>query len=171
MADYSHASLCEAAFDGFREDMERLLEDGADLQETQIFSALPYAALSGKLSTLKTLLDRGAVVDAKTPGGSTPLHFAVLGALGCRDGDDSIEVVQMLLDAGADVHARDRSGKTPVDHAPRTYEGEQVAAVLHAAMHRAEFAAFAMGQHARLGAASLVLGLEPELVRMILDQA
>ncbi len=101
---------------------------------------LDAAVLKGDLAMVRMLADRGADVNAKTPGGATPLHDAALkgyeqiaavlmehGAqVNARDGYGATplhdaamgghtSLVQLLLDRGADVNAREtESGATPI---------------------------------------------------------
>jgi hypothetical protein len=77
---------------------ERLGEDGATLLST--------AALYGQLDVAKSLLERGAKVDATNSDGNTPLHVA---AFLCRT-----EIVQLLLEKGASVSQKNSRGETPV---------------------------------------------------------
>jgi len=99
-----------------------------------------------------------------TQDGRTPLHEAA--ARG------RLEVVQMLLENGADFLARTDAGESPEGLA--TARGQtQVAALLGAvaeeADRRVRWGAFAMGQHQRLGARSLVQGLDADVAHMILN--
>ena len=73
--------------------------------------------------------------------------------------------MRILLDAGADVTARDSDQRTPRDLA--TLHPEVVAMLRAEELMRS--VAFAMGHQERLGVASWVLRLDPELVRMVLD--
>ncbi|KAJ1480439.1 ankyrin repeat-containing domain protein [Baffinella frigidus] len=155
-----------ATWQGSEANVLMLLERGADINAATNTGSTPLlrAAWVGADSMVKSLLDNGADVQIKGEFGYSPLHCAV------RRGDVSLVVVQMLLDKGADVHARSSSGQTPEDLASGPRKAE-VAVALHAAMLKAKCAAFVWGQHERLGAASLVLALEPELVRMIYHTA
>jgi ankyrin len=57
------------------------------------FTALHYAALSGKIEVIRVLLRAGAKVNAESRNCVTPLHCAV--------GQGYADVAQLLLDAGA----------------------------------------------------------------------
>jgi ankyrin repeat protein len=110
---------------------------------------------------VQLLLRRGAKADinVKNFDGETPLHRAAMwrGAV----------TVQILLENGAHFHVRNRWGNTPEECA--TLSGNRLVAALLRDVPTRE--AFTMGQHARLGATSLVLALDEGVVRMILDQA
>ena len=114
---------------------------------------------------VQMLLDKGAHANATTrQDGRTPLHEAA--ARG------RLEVVQMLLGNGADFLARTDAGESPEGLA--TARGQtQVAALLGAvaeeADRRVRWGAFAMGQHQRLGARSLVQGLDADVAHIILN--
>jgi ankyrin repeat protein len=129
-------------------------------------SCLAFATAIGSVAVVHQLMDMGAEVNLTGEFGLTPLHWAAT-----RQDEFSAEIVTMLLEKGADLSARDGSGETPADLATSLGQGKVLALLGAEAMRRAGAEAFAMGQHARLGAGSLVLVLEPELVRTILDQA
>jgi len=63
---------------GRTEDVEKLLEEGADIQVTDHggSSALHIAAHVGALETVEMLLNRGALVNAQSMDGRTPLYRA-----------------------------------------------------------------------------------------------
>jgi len=109
---------------------------------------------------VRLLLGAGADTAARNGHRITPLHAAV------REGGEA--TIQILLGAGADMAARDWFGRTPRTIAEEDDALHEVAAILLAA-ERERSVAFAMGHQERLGAASLVRGLEPEVVRMVLD--
>ncbi len=70
------------------------LLSGADLNEDML-----AATRKGDLALVKSLLDQGASVNAKSPYGSTPLFFA------CDRGHT--EIIKLLIDRGADVNVED----------------------------------------------------------------
>ncbi len=81
-----------------------------DTKDNQGLTALMWASYQGKSEIVKTLLDKGADVNA--PGGSS-LSGGITTALLCavggfleQDGGNRAEVVKMLLDKGADVNVR-----------------------------------------------------------------
>ena len=80
-----------AAARGRTEEVERLLEDGADIEERGgpwKSSALQEAAVGSHELVVSILLENGASVTAKDTNGTMPIHFAT-----------SEEVVQLLCDA------------------------------------------------------------------------
>lgn len=69
------------------------------LQADDLTEELLAVTRKGDLAAVKSLLDRGADVNAKSPYGSTPLFFA------CDRGH--IEIVKLLIERGADVNVED----------------------------------------------------------------
>ncbi|MHB8453914.1 MAG: ankyrin repeat domain-containing protein [Acidiferrobacterales bacterium] len=64
------------------------------------------AAQTGNLAMAKSLVARGAKVNARDQFGDTPLHWAA--------GHGNTAVVRLLIAHGADVNARDLHGETPL---------------------------------------------------------
>lgn len=80
---------------------------------------LIVAARKSNVEAVKTLLAKGADVNAKTEYGATPLFFA------CDRGN--VEIVKLLLAAGADIDARDTFYKsTPINWAVQRDQAEVV---------------------------------------------
>ncbi|MGH9840969.1 MAG: ankyrin repeat domain-containing protein [Blastocatellia bacterium] len=111
----------------------------ASAQTAGLNDELLAAARKSDAASVKSLLAKGADVNAKSPYGATPLFFA------CDRG--SVEVVKILLDAGADPNVRDTFYKaTPsiwavqrdhaevvkllVEKAPQTKESTTAMAVM-----------------------------------------
>lgn len=71
-------ALIEAAKGGEREQLERLLSDGADVheQDEQGWTALNWAAGRGDVESVRLLLDNGADVTVTGRDGRTPLMIA-----------------------------------------------------------------------------------------------
>lgn len=100
------------------------------------------------------LLEHGASAVVVDNCGRSCLHWAA--HLGWE------VIAELLLEAGADLSAKDLSGRTPQDIAqPR------IAGMIKAEASR-RAVAFAMGQHARLGAGSRVWELDEGVVQMVL---
>ena len=94
--------------------------------------------------------------------GFTPLHYAA------RMGSPAVvEVVEQLLAAGADGAAAANNGSTPRSIAQGAVQRMFVAAEAEA--QRLRSTAFAMGLQERPGAASVVQGLDPELLRIVVE--
>ncbi|KAJ1474297.1 hypothetical protein T484DRAFT_1832942 [Baffinella frigidus] len=133
------------------DEVRQLLADGADVEER------------GEVWETTPLL--GAFIEQRSAW--TVLHVSAFWG--------SEEMTRLLLDHGADVSAEDKYGRTAEDLANANLHS-RVVAMLRAetarreAVRRAQCVAFAMGQHERLGAGSRVRGLEPGVVRMVLEQ-
>ena len=73
-------------------------------------SELLKAAKEGELSRIKTILEKGADVNAKGNFGDTPLHHAThYAAANCN-----IEIVRFLIEKGADVNSETGLGDSPL---------------------------------------------------------
>ncbi|EXJ74159.1 uncharacterized protein A1O5_02453 [Cladophialophora psammophila CBS 110553] len=104
---YGSTALHEAAFFGHQQVAEVLIENGANLLDTNYGQSTPlYLAVSyGQLEMVKLLLRHGRdQLDCPGPKGLTALHKAV------EQGDE--EMVTTLLQAGALVGATDNQGTT-----------------------------------------------------------
>ena len=119
-----NAALHEAVRRGDRVEVERLLDEGADIEAKpfDMYSAPPlhFAVLAGELDLVRLLLDRGASVDSKElRHGSTALHVAA--------SRGQADVAQHLIERGAEVNARNKErGHTPLHEAARGGEPEFV---------------------------------------------
>ena len=105
-------SLHDAARQGDTALMERLLENGANIEEKAdeyLERPLHLAARGGHRSTVEYLLDRGADIEAKNRCDIT----ALLGA--AYYGHKPI--VECLLDRGADIEAKDKDGVSALSRA------------------------------------------------------
>ena len=94
------SELIEATRAGDDETVARLIAEGSDLNEAtgDGMTAVHWAAQSGHVAILESLLDAGAEVNATTRIGSyTPLHLAGSQANGA--------IVRALLQGGAEVNA------------------------------------------------------------------
>jgi len=68
--------------------------------------SLHQAVASGDIDQIKSLISRGADVNAKDRSSRTPLHYAA--RWGHKD------VVELLLAKDADVNGKDNQGQTPL---------------------------------------------------------
>lgn len=83
---------------------------------------LGFAARSGDLEAVRTLLDAGADIEAKDSAGHTSLHFTALNA--------NPEVAAVLLERGADIGAENIFGVMPAGYASESNENPRVLATL-----------------------------------------
>jgi len=93
---------------------------GGDLKP----ATLHTAAAQGDVTQTATMLDQGAVIDARDEAGRTPLMLAVT--------QGRLETVRLLLARGADPNAADNSGHTPLQQATKR-NLQDVAALLQQA--------------------------------------
>ena len=128
--------LHEAALAGNRADVEKALEEGANVNATAIVLN-PWGFENGGLTPLHLaallndnpevaalLLERGADIKAEDDGGGTPLH-------GAARSNENPEVAALLLDRGADVHAKDNFFcSTPLHGAAVSNDNPEVVALL-----------------------------------------
>jgi ankyrin repeat protein len=87
-----------------------LLGYGADAnsRSREGLTALHYAVRGGELPVIRHLLEHGADVAARDPGGLTPLlHLAKT-----RAAVDHVAVLELLAEFGADLDARNEAGET-----------------------------------------------------------
>ena len=150
---------------GHVELVQFLLEKGANVSAifpNRGFSLLELAAHHGNEAVALLLLQHGADVSERDNNGLTALHTAAF------IGRDA--VVQVLIEHRANVSAEDINGRTPQDLATSRGHIQVVGMLKAAAVTRAKCVAFAMGHHKRLGMGSRVEGLDPEVLRMVLEQ-
>ena len=100
--------LMMAALRGNLEWTRRLLERGAQL-DREGWTPLHYAASGPEPRVLSLLLDRGALIEARSPNGTTALMMAA------RYG--APKAAEVLLARGADPKARNDLGMTAADFA------------------------------------------------------
>lgn len=107
------SELHRAAYWGYADAIEELVEQGADVEEqdAQLETPLHKAVRLGNVDAARKLIELGANADAQNGMGLTPLHWAVLTGNG--------EIVDLLLFAGANPHLREwvSGGMTPLQFA------------------------------------------------------
>lgn len=106
--DDTLGELLVAVQDANVRDVQRLLDEGADANETTDggLPVLSYASIHGLENIFAALIEAGADVEAKDRPGATALMYAAQ-----FDHDD---LVTALIEAGADVNAADNIGWTPL---------------------------------------------------------
>ena len=102
--------LYTAAGHGLKTRIQHMLENGANPNASvRGHSLLHTAAANGHTAIVSLLLEKGALVNVRTPGGQTPLHdSSYFGQRGAT---------QVLLDKAAYVHAKTRDGRTALHYA------------------------------------------------------
>lgn len=104
--------LSRAASDGNVAEVERLIANGADVNEgMERWTPLHHAAYRGHLAVAEQLITHGANVDAEDYKHRTPLSLAA------RQG--KLAMARLLITNGADPNAKDKNGWTPLHHATR----------------------------------------------------
>ena len=101
-------ALMIAALNGRGDWVERLLARGAALNRSG-WTPLHYAAAGPEPEIVRTLVERGAAIEARSPNGTTPLMMAA------AYGDQ--RSAQYLLRRGADPTARNERGLAAADFA------------------------------------------------------
>jgi len=104
--------LLKAADGGDLEQVELLIDSGADIDARNSLGWTPLMLSAGDIDSDKTakfLIMHGADVNAKNKYGLTPLMIAA------RSG--RITIIESLLEYGADIDAQDYRGETAVDKA------------------------------------------------------
>jgi ankyrin repeat protein len=104
--DYGWTALAEAAYGGYNEIAEILINNGADVnaKDRNGWTALMWAAGRGCTEIVEMLIDNGADVNAKADDGLT--------ALMCTAGTGQTEAAEILIERGADVNAKADDGLT-----------------------------------------------------------
>lgn len=108
-ANEGFTDLHKAARDGDIAEVNRLIDDGADVNAKDIYDFTPLHAVAiyGQTETAIVLIKAGAIIDAKDHRGGTPLHAAVF--------NGESETMLVLIKWGANLYARTNEGKTPLD--------------------------------------------------------
>ena len=105
----SRKKLFEAIYDGDLEKVKLLVENGADIEETDRynFTALLEAIHYQCLDIVKFLVKQGANINAKIVNNCTALHIAV--------DKNNLEMVKFLVENSADVEAKNDYEQTALD--------------------------------------------------------
>ena len=119
------APVADAAMRGDKDAVRALLKQGGDVNQAQGdgMTALHWAATSGSIDLVETLLYAGANVRATTRlGGYAPVHIA------SQSGHAA--VIDALAKAGADVNMLTTTGATPLMLAATSGKADTVKALL-----------------------------------------
>jgi hypothetical protein len=165
IAPYLSTPLQIAVHSGYVEVVQLLLEHGAEISVINVVGVYGGILRTGVRPVLKQQHGHpilSSKLFLKDDSGMTALHWAAL--IG------NVAVVQVLLEHRANVSDEDIHGRTPQDLATSQGHSQVVAMFQAAAVTRAKCVALAMGHHTRLGEGSLVEGLDPEVLRMVLEQ-
>ena len=116
-------------FHFFVDDLEafqKLIEYDGIIGAKDLEGRTPFARASGRFflkspTVFRSLLKRGANINARDESDSTTLHHA--SSEGC------LEVVRLLLERGANIHARDKYGMTPL-HSASSRESPEIVRLL-----------------------------------------
>lgn len=146
--------LIEAASQGQTQTAQKLIQDGAKIDETDQYgwTALFYAIYHGQTETARMLTDRGARVNIPDPQGCTPLIYATgygypeIAGMLIRNGADvnarnlygetalhqsvrnmDLKMTKLLVENGADVNVQDSSGATALHRAAQSYRDDESA--------------------------------------------
>jgi ankyrin repeat protein len=112
--DAVKSALFDADRSAAKEAMKVLEAAGmaAGLVDEDGWALLHTAVMNDRIEVAEWLLNRGADVNSRAPGGSTALHLM------CGDGvvppEEQADWVRFLLGHGADINARTGSGGTPL---------------------------------------------------------
>jgi hypothetical protein len=90
-------------------------------------ATLQSAVAQDDVAQAASLLDQGAVIDARDQAGRTPLMLAVT--------ENRLEIVRLLLARGADPNAADNTGQTPLQQATKRNLREVAALLGQAGAH------------------------------------
>lgn len=108
----SECRLLELMEEGSYSKVIELIEGGADFtgENKMGRSVIHLAAAAGKISVLKTLIEKGADIDTVSVGGykQTPLIEAAA--------NGNLKTVKYLISNGADIEAQDMFGRTALFH-------------------------------------------------------
>ncbi|MDR3578107.1 MAG: ankyrin repeat domain-containing protein [Anaerolineaceae bacterium] len=107
----SDAPLVIAAYKGYTEIVEKLLEAGADITAVDPgmkATALHAAAYAGRTEAARVLIQYKIDIDKQGPfNGYTALHDAIW--------QNNIETARVIIDAGANLDLKSKDGQTALD--------------------------------------------------------
>lgn len=119
------APLIIAAYNGYTEIVQRLLEAGADVSVVDPgmkATALHAAAYAGHAEAARHLIAYHIDIDKQGPyNGYTALHDAIW--------QNNVETARVLIEAGANLHLKSQSGETPLDMA-KAHQRQEIVALI-----------------------------------------
>jgi len=123
---FAATPLADAIENGRRDDVLKLIEQGADVNAAQADGTTPLQWAAYKLDTdlVERLLKRGAKAATQNRFGATPLGEGAKAA--------NLKIVQLLLKAGAPVDAANGDGETALMLAARTGSADVVSTLIGA---------------------------------------
>lgn len=116
--------LMLACLKGQLELVEKMIKKGADINKTG-WTPLHYAASTGQVKVISTLLENHAYIDAESPNGSTPLMMASMYG--------TPAAVKLLLEEGADPLLRNQQGLTALQFAQRANRQDSAEVLINGA--------------------------------------
>ena len=125
--NYGDTAISLSALEGHLDCVLLLAKSGADLNPSNTWTPLNYAAFNGHLEVATYLIEHGAIIDAPAPNGMTPLMLAA------RNGH--LAVVQMLLDKHANASLKTPDGKAAEDIANNANQTQIASLLKSAAAH------------------------------------
>lgn len=106
--EHDETILMLASLRGHRELVNRLIARRAEVNKDG-WTALHYASTGGHLPVMSLLIGAGAMVNARSPNGTTPLMMAA------HYGNSA--AVKLLLESGADAQLKNQLGLSALDFA------------------------------------------------------
>ena len=106
------AELLHAAFEGRLEDVERLVDEGIDVNYSDAQSgntSLHLASMEENLDIVRYLISKGADLNQKNGYGLTPLQEV------CCEVPHSIELVDLLISSGSNVDELSNNQNTALE--------------------------------------------------------
>jgi len=156
-----YSALGTAAANGKTEDVWKLVDSGADIEERGgpgNSTPLLLAVMGGRPDVAAQLLYLGANASARDTNGSTPIQYAAFQGFAA--------LVKLLLKQGAEPSEKDNSGMTPLHLA---MQADQEAVVLLLLQHGADVWAKTLDGNTPKDLATG--NVQREIAAMLMDQA
>lgn len=136
---------------------EKIVDPKVSAESPERDRVLVQAAFDGDLATVRSVVEKGASLEATAPKGRTAMHWAAV--------NGHLEVIEFLGERGANVNARDSDGKTPLMFAVKGKHADIVAYLL-------ESGADANARSKKIGLTPLTIGAavgDVGVVRLLLE--